>query len=92
MQVIGSDIDRHPAPASGFNSLAFVSGLGHLGLGNVDWMILFALLTGSIPGIALGSRLTGTLPDWMLRLVLSAVLLYAAYLLGPFLFALLKTS
>lgn len=84
-RIVGTDI-VHAIP------LAFVSGLGHLGLGNVDWMILFALLTGSIPGIALGSRLTGTLPDWLLRLVLSTVLLYAAYLLGPFLFALLKTS
>jgi uncharacterized membrane protein YfcA len=77
-RIVGTDI-VHAIP------LAFVSGLGHLGLGNVDWLILAALLSGSIPGIALGTRLTGNLPDWMLRLLLAAVLLYAAYLLLPFL-------
>jgi len=48
-------------------------------------MILVALLAGSVPGIAIGARLTGLLPDWLLRFGLSAVLLYAAYLLLPFL-------
>lgn len=76
-RIVGTDI-VHAIP------LAFVSGIGHLGLGNVDWVILTALLCGSIPGIALGSRLTGLLPEWLLRLVLSVVLLYAAYLLLPF--------
>ncbi|HRY06622.1 MAG TPA: sulfite exporter TauE/SafE family protein [Hyphomicrobiaceae bacterium] len=77
-RIVGTDI-VHAIP------LAFISGLGHLGLGNVDWQILAALLSGSIPGIALGSRLTGHLPDWLLRIVLSTVLLYAAYLLLPYL-------
>ena len=77
-RIVGTDI-VHAIP------LAFLSGLGHLGLGNIDWMILAALLTGSIPGIALGTRLTGALPDWILRMILSAVLIYAAYLLMPFL-------
>lgn len=76
-RIVGTDV-VHAIP------LAFVSGLGHLGLGNIDWMVLAALLCGSLPGIALGSRLTGLLPDWILRLVLSVVLLYAAYLLLPF--------
>ncbi len=77
-RIIGTDI-VHAIP------LAFISGLGHVGLGNVDWLILAALLSGSIPGIALGSRLTGHLPDWLLRIALCAVLLYAAYLLSPYL-------
>lgn len=77
-RIVGTDV-VHAIP------LAFVSGLGHLGLGNIDWLVLGALLTGSIPGIALGTRLTGFLPDWILRLILSCVLLYAAYLLLPFL-------
>ncbi len=84
-RIVGTDI-VHAIP------LALVSGLGHLGLGNVDWLILTALLSGSIPGIAIGSRLTGTLPDWLLRLVLSLVLLYAAYLLGPFLLKLVQPA
>lgn len=77
-RIVGTDI-VHAIP------LAFISGLGHLGLGNVDWLVLAALLSGSIPGIALGSRLTGYLPDWLLRIALCAVLLYAAYLLLPYL-------
>lgn len=84
-RIVGTDI-VHAIP------LAFLSGLGHLGLGNIDWLILAALLSGSIPGIALGSRLTGMLPEWLLRLVLSVVLLYAAYLLLPFLIKLLTGS
>ncbi len=75
-RIVGTDI-VHAIP------LAFLSGAGHLGLGNVDWVILATLLAGSIPGIAIGTRLTGLLPDWLLRAVLSIVLLYAAYLLLP---------
>ena len=77
-RIVGTDI-VHAIP------LAFISGLGHVGLGNVDWLVLAALLSGSIPGIALGSRLTGYLPDWLLRIALCIVLLYAAYLLLPYL-------
>ena len=76
-RIVGTDI-VHAIP------LSFLSGLGHLGLGNVDWLVLATLLAGSLPGIAIGTRLTGLLPDWILRLVLSAILLYAAYLLLPF--------
>lgn len=77
-RIVGTDV-VHAIP------LAFLSGVGHLGMGNIDWLVLAALLTGSIPGIAVGSRLTGFIPDWLLRLILSCVLLYAAYLLLPFL-------
>lgn len=84
-RIVGTDI-VHAIP------LAFMSGIGHLGLGNIDWLVLAALLSGSIPGIALGSRLTGHLPDWLLRLVLSVVLLYAAYLLLPYLLRLIGVS
>jgi uncharacterized membrane protein YfcA len=42
-------------------------------------MLLAMLLAGSIPGIALGSRLTGKLPDWLLRIALALVLMFAAY-------------
>lgn len=73
-RVVGTDI-VHAIP------LTFLSGMGHLGMGNVDWRILVALLVGSVPGIAVGSRITGLAPDWLLRSVLSIVLLYAAYVL-----------
>jgi uncharacterized protein len=70
-RLIGTDI-VHAIP------LTFFAGLGQLGMGNVDFPILAALLVGSVPGIALGSRITGIIPDRLLRLVLAFVLLYAA--------------
>jgi hypothetical protein len=48
-------------------------------MGNVDLEILGLLLVGSVPGIALGSRITGLVPDWFLRVVLAVVLVWAAY-------------
>lgn len=71
-RLVGTDI-VHAIP------LTLISGLGHLSMGNVDVTLLALLLVGSIPGIALGSRLTGKLPDRLLRIALAAVLLFAAY-------------
>ena len=71
-RVVGTDI-VHAIP------LTLVSGLGHLGMGNVDLTLLAALLVGSVPGILIGSRITGLIPDWLLRVALSAILLYAAW-------------
>ncbi|MDX2309662.1 MAG: sulfite exporter TauE/SafE family protein [Hyphomicrobium sp.] len=73
-RVVGTDI-VHAVP------LTFVSGLGHMGLGHIDWIVLAGLLSGSIPGILIGSRLTGRLPEWFLRIALAIVLCYAAWLL-----------
>jgi uncharacterized membrane protein YfcA len=73
-RLIGTDI-VHAIP------LTLLAGLGHLGMGSVDFMALAFLLLGSIPGIAVGSRVTGIVPDWLLRLVLAAVLVYAGLLL-----------
>lgn len=75
-RIIGTDI-VHAIP------LTLLCGVGHLGLGNIDWEVLAALLVGSVPGIAIGSRATAILPDWALRLGLSAILLLAAYLVVP---------
>mgnify|MGYP001439569242 CR=1 FL=1 len=69
--LIGTDI-VHAVP------LTLVSGLGHLGMGNTNFTLLGLLLVGSLPGIALGSRLTGRMPDWFLRLALAAILVFAA--------------
>jgi uncharacterized membrane protein YfcA len=70
--LIGTDI-VHAVP------LTLVSGLGHLSMGNTNFTLLGLLLVGSLPGIAIGSRLTGRLPDWFLRGALAVILLFAAY-------------
>ena len=71
-RLIGTDI-VHAVP------LTLVSGLGHMSIGNTSFELLGLLLAGSLPGIAIGSRLTGILPDWMLRVFLSVILCFAAY-------------
>jgi len=71
-RLIGTDI-VHAIP------LTFLAGITHFGMGNVDVKILGLLLVGSVPGIALGSRITGLVPDWFLRVVLAVVLVWAAY-------------
>ncbi|MBY0225353.1 MAG: sulfite exporter TauE/SafE family protein [Hyphomicrobium sp.] len=73
-RVVGTDI-VHAVP------LTFVAGVGHAGMGHIDVTLLAALLCGSIPGILIGSRLTGRLPDWALRIGLATVLCFAAYTL-----------
>lgn len=73
-RLVGTDI-VHAIP------LTMLSGLGHAHLGNIDVHVLLMLLVGSIPGIALGSRVTGWVPDWVLRLVLAIVMLNAGWLL-----------
>jgi uncharacterized membrane protein YfcA len=50
-KLVGTDI-AHAVP------LTLVAGLGHLGLGNVNFPLLASLLIGSSPGIILGSRLS----------------------------------
>jgi uncharacterized protein len=73
-RLIGTDI-VHAIP------LTLLAGLGHLGMGSVDFTALAFLLLGSIPRIAVGSRVTGIVPDWLLRLGLAIVLVYAGVLL-----------
>ena len=58
-RLVGTDI-VHAIP------LTFLAGASHFGMGNVDLKILGFLLIGSVPGIALGSRITGLVPDWVL--------------------------
>ena len=66
--IVGTDIVHAVA-------LTSVTASAHGLAGNIDFVLLFQLLAGSIPGVLLGSRLTTRLPASMLRAVLAAVLL-----------------
>jgi uncharacterized membrane protein YfcA len=66
--IVGSDI-AHAVP------LTLVAGLGHWWLGSVDWPLLTSLLSGSIPGIVLGSYLSAHIPDAVLRPILAVTLI-----------------
>jgi uncharacterized membrane protein YfcA len=66
--IVGSDI-AHAVP------LTLVAGLGHWWLGSVDWPLLTSLLSGSIPGIVLGSYLSAHIPDYVLRPILAVTLI-----------------
>src|SRR5436190_5864640 len=67
-KVVGTDIFHAAA-------LLWVAGFGHLVAGNVDLHAVAWLLVGSIPGVLLSSGLTLRLPDRLLRLCLSVVLI-----------------
>jgi uncharacterized membrane protein YfcA len=66
-RIVGSDI-AHAVP------LTLVAGVGHWWLGSVDWPLLVSLLSGSIPGIILGSYFSARVPDAVLRPILAGVL------------------
>jgi len=66
-RIVGSDI-AHAVP------LTLVAGIGHWMLGSVNLPMLALLLTGSIPGIVLGSLFAVRVPDAVLRPVLAATL------------------
>ena len=67
-RMIGTEI-AHAVP------LTLIAGIGHAGFGNVDYGLLANLLIGSVPGIYVGSRLTGAIPDKALRPALAMMLM-----------------
>lgn len=69
VRLVGTEI-AHAVP------LTLVAGLGHAGLGNVDWPLLINLLIGSLPGIYLGSHLANRVADCYLRPALAIMLLF----------------
>lgn len=69
-RIVAADI-AHAVP------LTLVAGLGHASIGSVDWPLLALLLSGSIPGIWVGSHLMRKMPDRLIRSLLSALLAYA---------------
>ena len=66
-RVVGTDIFHAAA-------LLYVAGAAHWAAGNIDFGILFWLLLGSIPGVLIGGRLTLSIPEQSLRLMLAGVL------------------
>ena len=68
VRIVGTDI-AHAVP------LTAVAGLGHLQMGNVDFMLLGSLLVGSLPGIYIGSHLSNRIPEKVLRPILGTLLL-----------------
>ena len=66
-RIVGSDI-AHAVP------LTLIAGLGHWYLGSINFGLLFSLLIGSLPGIAIGSQLAVYVPDRLLRTILAGTL------------------
>lgn len=68
-RIVGADI-AHGVP------ITMVAGLGYWLNGDVNWPLLAALLTGSIPGILAGSMLAPRMPEYGLRPAMAAILLF----------------
>jgi uncharacterized membrane protein YfcA len=66
-RLVGTDL-THAIP------LALIAGLGHLSLGNVDYGLLLNLLTGSIPGVLIGSFISTRAPLGFIRYAIAVVL------------------
>ena len=58
--------------------LALATGLGHMLIARVDFALLGQLLLGTLPGIYVGTRLAGLLPETALRRAIAIVLLSVA--------------
>ena len=74
-RLVGTEI-AHAVP------LTLVAGLGHAGLGNLDWGVLGYLLLGSLPGIFFGSHLSGRVSDNLLRPFLAIMLMVIGFKLA----------
>lgn len=69
IKLVGSDL-AHAVLITG------IAGLGHAGLGTVNYEMLLYLLAGALPGIYLGTRVGFRLPDAKLRPLISGLLLF----------------
>jgi len=58
--------------------LALATGFGHMLIARVDFALLGQLLLGTLPGIYVGTRLVGLLPETALRRAIAIVLLGVA--------------
>jgi uncharacterized membrane protein YfcA len=66
--IVGIDL-AHAVPLAG------IAGAGHLLMGSVNAVLLVSLLLGSLPGVAIGTRIGSRLPDQVMRRILGALLL-----------------
>lgn len=66
-RLVGTEI-AHAVP------LTLLAGLGHAGVGNVNWDLLVNLLLGSLPGIYVGSHLPTAVPEKVLRPILATIM------------------
>lgn len=71
-RLVGTEI-AHAVP------LTLVAGLGHASMGNLDLTLLTQLLMGSLPGIFIGSMLSGKVPDLLLRNAIAVMLFFVGY-------------
>ena len=71
-EIVGSDI-VHAVP------LTLIGGMGYWFIGEIDWLMLVALLVGSIPGIIAGSLLAPKLHERTIRVVLALTLAVVAF-------------
>jgi len=70
-RIVGSDI-AHAVP------LTLVAGAGHWIIGSVDWHIMSSLLSGSVPGIIIGSYVAVRVPERALQIALAVTLMIVA--------------
>ena len=70
-RIAGTDI-AHAVP------LTLIAGIGHWLMGSVDLTLMLALLSGSIPGIIVGSVLATRSSDAVLRPILALTLLVSS--------------
>jgi hypothetical protein len=59
--------------------LAMFAGMGHLLIGNVNYVLLGTLLLGSIPGVIMGAKLSSRLPHGILKMGLATILLIVGF-------------
>ena len=67
LNIVGTDI-AHAVP------LTLFAGLGHLMLGNIDFVLLGSLLAGSLPTVYMGARLARFIPEQVLQPLLATTL------------------
>ena len=71
-KLVGTEI-AHAVP------LTLVAGIGHASMGNLDLGLLGQLLIGSLPGIYIGSMISGKVPDLLLRNAIAIMLFMVGY-------------
>ncbi len=68
IHIVGTDI-AHAVP------LTLIAGLGHLWSGNVDFVLLAGLLTGSLPAVHFAAKAAAKVPNTVLQPILASILL-----------------